>query len=99
MHLRFLQSFPHVRTSCCSKWHCFRCKVKDFHVGQTCDEYQDASQSNLLTCSQCWDIFGEVGWMQLDQVCLWVHLQLEVEREGGSAGSDPNLQRHSWGSS
>ena len=53
VHLRFLRSFPHVRISCCSRCHCFRCKVKDFHVRQTCDEFQGVNQSNLLTCPQC----------------------------------------------
>jgi len=53
LHLRFLRFFPHVKTSCCMRWHCFRCKIKDYHSGQTCDEYQAANQSDFLTCGQC----------------------------------------------
>lgn len=53
LHVRFLRFFPHVKTTCCNRWHCFRCKIKDFHTGRTCDEYQAAQNSESLTCGQC----------------------------------------------
>ena len=53
LHSRFLRFFPHVKTTCCNRWHCFRCKIKDFHTGRTCDEYQAAQNSESVTCGQC----------------------------------------------
>lgn len=40
LQLRWCNAYPHVRSSCCNKLHCFRCKKKEGHAGaETCDQY------------------------------------------------------------
>jgi len=55
LHLRHLYLYPRTSTYCCKKMHCFRCKIRDFHEGQTCDQYQAARNVNeeIILCTQC----------------------------------------------
>jgi hypothetical protein len=39
LHLRYLHVRPEVWSKCCKRRHCFRCRIKDFHDGYTCNEF------------------------------------------------------------
>lgn len=98
MEVKYLRFFPHVRTFCCERWHCFKCKIKDFHVGQTCDEYQAANSSALLTCPQCgiYLVRGD-GCNSITCVCKysfnWRNRVMEMQRLAIEAFKERNGAR------
>lgn len=53
LHLRYLRDRPRMKTLCCNRDHCFRCKVKDYHEGKTCAESTANLDQSIVTCPQC----------------------------------------------
>lgn len=53
LQLRYLRSRPRVWSPCCNREHCFRCKIKDFHEGKTCEEYSATLSSDIVLCPSC----------------------------------------------
>lgn len=53
LHLRYLRDRPKIKTPCCNKDHCFRCKTKDFHTGTSCEENLMALDSTIVSCPNC----------------------------------------------
>jgi hypothetical protein len=53
LHLRFLRDHPRMRTLCCNREHCFRCKTKDFHEGKTCLENLNTLDHSIVPCPSC----------------------------------------------
>eukprot|EP00599_Poterioochromonas_sp_BG-1_P005830 CAMPEP_0173149516 /NCGR_PEP_ID=MMETSP1105-20130129/10372_1 /TAXON_ID=2985 /ORGANISM="Ochromonas sp., Strain BG-1" /LENGTH=683 /DNA_ID=CAMNT_0014064397 /DNA_START=689 /DNA_END=2740 /DNA_ORIENTATION=- len=53
LHLRYLRDRPRMKTLCCSREHCFRCKIKDFHEGKTCQETTAGLDQSIVTCPSC----------------------------------------------
>eukprot|EP00428_Durinskia_dybowskii_P064749 CAMPEP_0170374066 /NCGR_PEP_ID=MMETSP0117_2-20130122/10405_1 /TAXON_ID=400756 /ORGANISM="Durinskia baltica, Strain CSIRO CS-38" /LENGTH=881 /DNA_ID=CAMNT_0010629001 /DNA_START=104 /DNA_END=2749 /DNA_ORIENTATION=+ len=53
LHLRYLRDRPRIKTLCCNREHCFRCKVKDFHEGKTCMESSVELDHSVVNCPTC----------------------------------------------
>lgn len=53
LHLRYLREHPRITTLCCSRVHCFRCKVKDYHEGKTCLENTLSLDHSIVSCPNC----------------------------------------------
>jgi hypothetical protein len=53
LHLRYLRDRPRMKTLCCNREHCFRCKIKDFHEGKSCLEYSANLDNSIVTCPSC----------------------------------------------
>jgi len=53
LHLRYLRDHPRIVTLCCSKVHCFRCKVKDYHDGKSCMENTTSLDHSIVLCPNC----------------------------------------------
>jgi hypothetical protein len=53
LHLRYLRDRPRIKTLCCSREHCFRCKVKDFHEGKSCMESSTELDHSVVNCPTC----------------------------------------------
>lgn len=53
LHLRYLRDRPRMKTLCCNREHCFRCKIKDFHEGRSCLEYSSNLDNTIVTCPSC----------------------------------------------
>lgn len=55
LHMIYLKEFPDVHTKCCKKRHCFRCHIKDYHPGKTCEQYQAsvATVIDVVPCPTC----------------------------------------------
>ncbi|RYG65172.1 hypothetical protein EON64_12480, partial [archaeon] len=53
LHLRYLRDRPRIKTLCCSREHCFRCKIKDFHEGKTCMENTESLDHSIVCCPSC----------------------------------------------
>jgi len=53
LHLRYLRDRPRMKTLCCNREHCFKCKIKDFHEGKTCLEYSGNLDNTIVTCPNC----------------------------------------------
>eukprot|EP01031_Cornospumella_fuschlensis_P038702 gene38702-47052_t len=53
LHLRYLRDRPRMKTLCCSREHCFRCKIKDFHEGKTCMENTESLDHSIVCCPSC----------------------------------------------
>jgi hypothetical protein len=53
LQLRYLRDRPRMKTLCCNREHCFRCKIKDFHEGKTCLEYSSTLDNSIVTCPSC----------------------------------------------
>lgn len=52
-HLRYLRDRPRIKTACCSREHCFKCRIKDFHEGKTCMESTEALDHSVVACPFC----------------------------------------------
>jgi len=55
LHAAYLRRFPDIHTTCCKRRHCFRCHIKDFHDGITCEAFQAqrAQVENVVACPGC----------------------------------------------
>lgn len=53
LHLRYLRDRPRIKTLCCSREHCFRCKVKEFHEGKSCMESSTELDHSVVNCPTC----------------------------------------------
>lgn len=53
LHLRYLRWRPKIWTPCCNREHCFRCRTKDFHEGQTCEFNSTKLDNSVLDCPGC----------------------------------------------
>lgn len=53
LHLRYLRDRPRMKTLCCNREHCFKCKIKDFHEGKTCLEYSGNLDNTIVSCPSC----------------------------------------------
>lgn len=53
LHLRYLRDRPRIKTLCCSREHCFRCKVKDYHDGKSCMESSTELDHSVVNCPAC----------------------------------------------
>ena len=55
LHGAYLRRFPEVHSTCCQARHCFRCHIKGFHVGQSCEAYQAAKATveDVVPCPGC----------------------------------------------
>lgn len=53
LHLRYLRDHPRIRTLCCNREHCFKCKTKDFHEGRTCKENILSLDHSIVNCPHC----------------------------------------------
>jgi len=55
LQLRYIRSFPEVRSLCCDLPHCFRCQTYGFHHNKTCKEFQagTTNNKNIVSCSVC----------------------------------------------
>lgn len=53
LHLRYIRDRPRVWTSCCNREHCFKCKIKDFHNGTTCDQNIAMFDGTIVKCPGC----------------------------------------------
>jgi hypothetical protein len=53
LHLRYLRDRPRIKTLCCMREHCFRCKVKDYHEGRSCMESSTDLDHSIVNCPTC----------------------------------------------
>lgn len=53
LHLRYLRDRPRIKTACCSREHCFKCRIKDFHDGKTCLESTETLDHSVVACPSC----------------------------------------------
>lgn len=53
LHLRYLRDRPRIKTLCCAREHCFRCKIKDYHEGKTCMESLEGLDHSIVSCPTC----------------------------------------------
>ena len=53
LHLRYLRDRPRIKTLCCHREHCFRCKVKEYHEGKTCMENSTDLDHSVVNCPTC----------------------------------------------
>jgi hypothetical protein len=53
LHLRYLRDRPRIKTLCCNREHCFRCKIKDYHEGKSCVENTATLDHSVVTCPSC----------------------------------------------
>eukprot|EP01039_Chlorochromonas_danica_P008496 gene8496-9364_t len=53
LHLRYLRDRPRIKTLCCQREHCFKCKMKDFHDGRTCLEMSNGLDNSIVNCPTC----------------------------------------------
>ena len=53
LHLRYLRDRPRIKTLCCNREHCFRCKVKDYHEGKSCMESSTELDHSVVNCPTC----------------------------------------------
>lgn len=53
LHLRYLRDHPKIKTACCSREHCFKCKIKDFHDGKSCMEAIESLDHSVVCCPFC----------------------------------------------
>jgi len=53
LHLRYLRDRPRIKTLCCNREHCFRCKVKEYHEGKTCMESSTELDHSVVNCPTC----------------------------------------------
>jgi len=55
LHGAYLRKFPDCHSTCCKVRHCFRCHIKGFHDGQSCESYQasKATVEDVVPCPKC----------------------------------------------
>lgn len=53
LHLRYLRDRPRIKTLCCNREHCFRCKVKDYHEGKSCSQTMENLDHSVVSCPTC----------------------------------------------
>jgi hypothetical protein len=89
LHLRYLRDRPRIHTLCCSKEHCFTCRLKGFHDGKSCPEIRwwDALLRTLslslclavsFTLSVCLSLCISVILYLSISLCLSVSLTLSL---------------------
>lgn len=53
LHLCHLKHFPKVWTPCCNQMHCFRCRTKGYHEGETCEQNIAKLDMSIVPCPSC----------------------------------------------
>ena len=55
LHAAYLRRFPDCYSVCCKRRHCFRCHIREFHQGLTCEQYQlsQAKVEDVVPCPGC----------------------------------------------
>jgi len=54
VQLAWVRRCPKMRTPCCQHPYCFKCKISNFHKGQTCEERQAEEYSiEAQFCPEC----------------------------------------------
>jgi len=53
LHLRYLRDHPRIKTACCNREHCFRCKMKDYHEGRSCVDASGDLDNSVVCCPSC----------------------------------------------
>ena len=43
----------YLLTACCSREHCFKCRIKDFHDGKSCMENTESLDHSVVSCPSC----------------------------------------------
>lgn len=52
-HLRYLRDRPRIKTACCNREHCFKCRIKDYHEGKSCTENIESLDHSVVSCPSC----------------------------------------------
>lgn len=72
LHLRYLRWRPRIWTPCCQREHCFKCRTKDFHLGQACEDHVLALDNSILDCPSCgvYLVKGDEYFFKKVMLCL-----------------------------
>jgi len=54
LQLAMLRRYPKMRTPCCDEQFCFKCKIRDWHKGQSCEARQrEEMDMSVQFCHRC----------------------------------------------
>jgi len=106
LQLGILRRFPKIRTRCCKVRMCFKCKVKGWHPGVSCEERQQrflsTDASGIQPCPECGvPIQKTEGCSEVRCVCghswTWVRKGREVPGGVPVISLAPSLPSHGVG--